>query len=73
MNTQTLEALLFHHRGSPDYLFEAYKRGCQDERAAARRRDYNEVQRLRAILRRQEICPSCGETTFDGDCKCPND
>jgi hypothetical protein len=73
MNTQILEALLFEHRGSPDYLLEAYKRGCLDERAAAKGRGGNEVQRLTAILRRQEICPECGETTFDGDCKCPND
>jgi hypothetical protein len=73
MNTETLEALRFEHRGSPDYLLEAYKRGCRDERAAAKVRNDDEVQRLMGILRRQEICPACGETTFDGDCTCPNE
>lgn len=72
MNTQILEALLFEHRGSPDYILEAYKRGCRDERESAKRRNENEVQRLTAMLRRNEICPACGETTFDGECKCPN-
>jgi hypothetical protein len=39
MNTETLETLLLEHRGSPDYLLEAYKRGCRDERAAAKVRN----------------------------------
>jgi len=72
MNTQILEALLFEHRGSPDYILEAYKRGCRDERESAKIRNGNEVQRLTAILWRNEICTACGETTFDGECTCPN-
>ena len=73
MNTDMLRNLLYEHRDSPDLLLEAYKRGCRDERAAARVRGENEIQRLTAILRRNEICTKCGETTFDGDCQCPND
>ena len=72
MNTQILETLLFEHRGEPELSLEAYKMGCRDERAAAKTRDGNEVQRLAAILRRNEICTTCGNTTFDGDCACPN-
>lgn len=72
MNTDMLRNLLYEHRDSPDLLLEAYKRGCRDERAAARLRGENEIQRLTAILRRNEICTKCGETTFDGECQCSN-
>lgn len=73
LDTRTVHWFANAHPGAPDYLLEAYKRGCRDERAAAKVRNDDEVQRLMGILRRQEICPACGETTFDGDCTCPNE
>lgn len=38
MNTDMLRNLLYKYRDSPDLLLEAYKRGCRDEREAAKHR-----------------------------------
>lgn len=38
MNIEMLKNLLYEYKDSPDLLFEAYKRGCQDEREAAKQR-----------------------------------
>lgn len=49
MDTDTLRNILYEHRGSPELLLEAYKRGCRDEREAAKRRAYSLA-----------ACPECG-------------
>lgn len=72
MSADTLRNLLYPQWDSPDLLLEAYKRGCVDERAAAKLRTNPEEKRLKDILLRNGICTVCGETTFDRECTCHN-